>query len=243
MIQLKNIKKIYDNGDFPIIALNNINLQIKKNEFIALMGHSGSGKSTLLHLIGGIDYATSGEIWINEKNLQIMCDKELTKFRRLNIGFVFQRFNLISTLTVEENIMLPQLIKGNNIKGYKQKIEELLSYFDLKKINNKKPNQISGGQAQRVAIARALVTDPEVILLDEPTGSLDSKNSEILLELILKIQKDQKTTVIIATHNPFVAEVSGKILFLKDGIIFDSLDKNELKNFSSKVIYEKILNL
>jgi putative ABC transport system ATP-binding protein len=243
MVILKDVKKTYRVGDIPQIVINSINLKIKNGDFIAIMGPSGSGKSTLLHLIGGIDHVTSGEIWINGLNLTAMNDLLLTRFRRNNIGFVFQRFNLIPTLTVEENILLPLLISGNSEGESKKSLNELLGMIGLIKLRNHKPGQLSGGQMQKVAIARAFITRPEIIILDEPTGSLDSKNSRIILELITEFHRDYQKILILATHNPFVAKIADKISFLKDGHIVDSMEKKAGSHFSADIIYKRTLNL
>lgn len=192
MVKVQDIKKQYRVGEIKVNALNGANLEVNEGEFVAIMGSSGSGKSTLMNIIGGIDGPTEGKIWIDGKCISTMNDTDITIFRRTNIGFVFQSFNLMPTLTVQENIALPLLISGKTIEKYAYKINTLIDLVGLKGREHHKPSQLSGGQQQRVAIARAFVTEPKIILLDEPTGALDSKNGEIILELLTDVQKNME---------------------------------------------------
>lgn len=242
MLTTKNLKKSYKMGEVVVNALNGINLTVDKGEYISIMGASGSGKSTLLHILGGVDNPTSGEITIGGVDLSKMNDYEATTFRRTNIGFVFQSFNLMPTLTVEENIALPILISGKKIEDNKNKINELIEVMGLKGREKHKPNQLSGGQQQRVAIARAFVTDPKIILLDEPTGSLDSKTGDMILELISSVHKKYKLTIIMVTHNVFAAEYADRVIFLKDGLVVDCIDRSS-KSLNAKSIYDKLVSL
>lgn len=243
MVKIKGLSKIYEMGKVQVNALNGINLSIKKGEFVSIMGSSGSGKSTLLHIIGGIDQATSGEITIDGNSISEMDDTKMTVFRRSNIGFVFQAFNLMPTLTVEENIILPLQIAKMNTKNKLRRMNELLNFVGLYDRRHHKPNQLSGGEQQRVSIARALAIEPKIILLDEPTGSLDSKNGEKILELLHHTHAQYNSTIIMVTHSPLAAEYCDKTLFLKDGHVIDTLDKKTHSHYSSKTIYDRMLNL
>jgi putative ABC transport system ATP-binding protein len=210
MIKIKNLYKYYGTQ----LVLKNINLEIKKGEFISIMGSSGSGKSTFLNLIGGMDLPDKGEIIVNDETITKLNDEKLTKYRRKKIGFIFQFFNLLPNLTVFENVQMPLLLNGGVDT---QKVEKLIEKVGLKGKENYYPHQISGGQQQRVAIARALIHNPEIILADEPTGSLDSKTGESIMELISQIAEETKKTVILVTHEDNIAKYSQKIIKMKDG--------------------------
>lgn len=240
MIRVINLVKKYRMGKISVNALKGINLFVKKGEFISIMGSSGSGKSTLLHIMGGIDGCTSGEVQIDNKNITGMDDREITAYRRTNIGFVFQSFNLMPTLTIRENINLPLQIAGIDIKRKMKQMDELLQFVGLYARRDHKPNQLSGGEQQRVSIARALIINPKIILLDEPTGSLDSKNGNKVLELLRSTHQKYETTIIMVTHNPFAAEYSEKTIFMKDGIIADTLERTAGTKYSAKSIYDKM---
>ena len=210
---------------------------------MAVMGPSGSGKSTLLHLLGGIDRPDSGEIWIGGECLTDMNETQLTLFRRDQIGFVFQFFNLIQTLTVEENISLPLLIAGCWNREAIKTVEALLEIIGLSNRRSHKPGQLSGGERQRVAIARAFVTDPKLILLDEPTGNLDSKTGSVLLGLLAKTQKELGKTVVMVTHSPVAAAYSERTVFLKDGMIISSLSIEQAGHYDAGAINATLLGL
>lgn len=241
MVLFKNVKKIYSIGDILVKALDGIDITINEGEYTAVMGASGSGKSTFLHLLGGVDRPTSGEIWISGKCISKMNDTEITLFRRDKIGFVFQSFNLMPTLTVEENILLPLLISGQKTNEYLKKIKELIYVLGLEGREKHKPWQLSGGQQQRVAIARAFATDPNIILLDEPTGNLDSKNGEITLELVSTMHKKYRKTIIMVTHSIFAAEHAESTIFLKDGNVVNRISKKENSSYSAKSINDIML--
>lgn len=217
MIELKNVKKIYDNGAIKVEALKNINLKIDKGEFVAIIGSSGSGKSTLLHLLGGLDSCTSGRILVDETNIGNMDDDEMSKYRLNKVGFIFQFFNLIPILNVLENITLPLRIAKKEIDN--DYLKELLNMLGIDKRINHLPSQLSGGQQQRVAIARALLTNPSIILADEPTGNLDSENSNEVIELLKCAARKFNQTVLIVTHDNEVAEKADRIIEMKDGVI------------------------
>ncbi|MBS3159175.1 ABC transporter ATP-binding protein [Candidatus Woesearchaeota archaeon] len=225
MIELKNVFKTYEIGDSTINALFDINLNIEKSEFVAIMGPSGSGKSTIMNSIGCLDIPTKGEIFLENKNIANLSESELAQIRGKKIGFIFQQFNLIPTLTALENIMLPMIFQKTSYEKRKKKAIELLTLVELEDRINHKPKELSGGQQQRVAIARSLANNPEIILADEPTGNLDSKTSNIILQFLKKLNKEGKT-IIIVTHNIDTAKETKKIFFLKDGKIIKE-EKNE----------------
>lgn len=221
MIKVEGLSKVYGKGETKVEALKNINLEIKKGEIIAIIGESGSGKSTLLHMIGGVDKPTSGKVYLNGVNFSKLKDKKLGIIRRRNIGFVFQEFNLLSSLTVEENIDMPVLLdKGKVDKEYKK---YLISMLHLNGKENSLPSQLSGGQQQRVAIGRALSNKPDVILADEPTGNLDSKTSKEIISLLKYSCKKYNQTLIMITHDISITDEVDRIIKIEDGEIV--LDK------------------
>lgn len=216
-IEIKNLNKIYGKGEVEVKALNNINLEINEGEFVAIVGASGSGKSTLLHLLGGVDKPSSGEVILNGTNMYSLKERELSILRRRKIGFVFQFFNLIPVLTAEENIEMPALLDGGKMdKEYKA---ELLKILGLKERKKHHPAQLSGGQQQRVSIGRALANKPSLILADEPTGNLDSKNSKEILELLKYSAKKYHQTLILITHDLAIAKEADRVITIADGEI------------------------
>lgn len=219
LLEVKNISKIYGSGESAVHALKNVNFSVQKGEFIAIVGESGSGKSTLLNMIGGLDTPTSGEIFIDGKNIFKMKDSKLTIFRRRNIGFIFQSFNLIPELTVEQNIIFPILLDYE--KPDKKYLEELLDILNLKDRRNHLPSQLSGGQQQRVAIGRALIARPSIILADEPTGNLDTHNSSEVITLLKEAAKKYEQTIVMITHSQSIAQTADRILKVSDGILTD----------------------
>lgn len=219
LIELKGVKKYYSMGDNVIKAVNGIDMKIQRGEFIAIMGPSGSGKSTAMNLIGSLDLATEGEIYLDGENIEYLGESELAQVRGKKIGFIFQSFNLIPNLTAKENVMLPMLFQSVDLEDRKERAEKLMNLVELSDRMDHHPNQLSGGQQQRVAIARALSNDPEVILADEPTGNLDTKTGERVMEFLEKLNKEGKTIIMI-THEPELAESSAdKIYWLVDGKI------------------------
>lgn len=218
-IEITNLNKTFHMGAVAVEVLKDINLQIDKGEFASIMGPSGSGKSTLLYLMGGLDKPTSGCIMVNGRELSVMSDQEESVMRRRDIGFVFQFYNLIVNLNVEENIMVPILLDGKKVKDYKERLEEILQIVGLKDRRTHTPRELSGGQQQRVAIARALINDPDIILADEPTGNLDSKTSAEVLELLRKISAEKGKTVIQVTHSMEAAAYGNRIVNVKDGMV------------------------
>lgn len=224
MIEVKNVTKIYKMGKETVVALNNVSLNIDKGEFVAIVGPSGSGKSTIMHIIGGLDSPTEGHVYFDNKDISKYKDKEKAKFRNSEIGFVFQAFNLENTQTALENVMMPLIFSGSSKKNRKSKAGKALELVELGYLKNHKPNEMSGGQRQRVSIARALVNDPKIIFADEPTGNLDSKTGENIMNLF-KDLNNQGYTIIMVTHNMEEAEKAKRVVRIKDGnIISDSLN-------------------
>ena len=215
MLKVENLKRYYKTNDVEVRALDGVSFDVEKGEFISIIGASGSGKSTLLHLLGGLDYPTSGKVLIDGTDVYALKDDERTIFRRRNIGFVFQAYNLLPMLNVYENIIIPFGLDGDKVdKKYVDSVIDILEISDQK---YKMPNELSGGQQQRVAIARALVTKPSLILADEPTGNLDSKSSSQVVYLLKKINKELGNTILMITHDDAVAQAAEKTLRIEDG--------------------------
>ncbi len=219
LLEVKSISKIYGKGNNAVHALKDVSFSVDKGEYIAIVGESGSGKSTILNIIGAIDIPTDGKVIISNKDLFTMTDSELTVFRRRNIGFIFQRFNLIPELTVEQNIIFPVLLDYK--KPDRKYLEELLNILGLQERKNHLPSELSGGQQQRVAIGRALITRPSLILADEPTGNLDSKNSSEVISLLKESSKKYEQTIIMITHSRSIAQAADRVLRVSDGILVD----------------------
>ena len=217
IIEIKGLKKSYDNGQ--IKALNGVDLEIKKGEFVSIIGPSGSGKSTLLNMIGALDTASEGSI--NVAGIDLTQTKDLSTFRSQEIGFVFQLHNLIPNLTVLENVQIPMLETSISSKAMEQRALELLKSVDLEDRVNQKPTKLSGGERQRVAIARALVNHPSIVLADEPTGALDSKTGDIILDLLKNLHKKENVTLVMVTHEPYVANMADRIITVRDGNILE----------------------
>jgi putative ABC transport system ATP-binding protein len=224
VLKTNNLRKEYRMGDHLVLALDGVDFKVEKGEFIAIMGPSGSGKSTLLHLLGGLDSPSEGEVNLAGQALSQLTEYQATLARRHNVGFVFQFFNLLPTLTAEENILLPLIIDGKNPKKYEEWLIELLSLVGLLDRKSHKPDQLSGGEQQRVAIARALITKPAILLADEPTGNLDSKTGTAIMELIRKTSLELDQTVILVTHDPKAATYAQKVIFLRDGKIIQAYE-------------------
>ena len=217
ILKAVNLRKIYGQGETEVRALDGINLEVEKGEFVAIVGTSGSGKSTLLHIIGGLDNPTSGQVIVDGQNLSHMTDEELTIFRRRNIGFVFQQYNLVPMLNVWENIVLPVKLDGKKIeKGY---VNEIIDTLGIRTKLEKLPSALSGGQQQRVAIARALAAKPAILLADEPTGNLDSKTSQDVLSLLKVTSQKFAQTIVMITHNEEIAQMADRIIRIEDGRI------------------------
>ncbi|WP_234123669.1 ABC transporter ATP-binding protein [Clostridium hydrogenum] len=217
ILQIKNLCKTYGKGNTRVEALKNINLTINEGEFAAVVGPSGSGKSTFLHIVGGVEKATSGEVIVDGTVINKLNEKQLSIMRRRKIGFVFQFYNLLPVLTAEENIVMPLLLDGKEIdKNY---LEEIMGILDIKDRRNHLPSQLSGGQQQRVSIGRALANKPAIILADEPTGNLDSKNSKEIIELLRYSAKKYNQTLIVITHDLSIARLADRVISIEDGEI------------------------
>ncbi len=233
LIETIDLTKVYGEKETSVTALNSITTAFNENEFTAIMGPSGSGKSTLLHCLAGLDKVTSGSILINGIDLASLNDKELTKMRRDSFGFVFQAFNLIPTLTAEENITLPSSIAGR--KPEDEWVEQVINAMDIGDRLGHRPNELSGGQQQRVAAARAMASKPEVIFADEPSGNLDSKASKELLVFMKSIVEDLNQTIVMVTHDPYAASYAQRVIMLKDGEIANDLDNPSQEEIVSQV--------
>jgi putative ABC transport system ATP-binding protein len=223
VLEATGLKKTYLLGQHSVNALNDVEFKVEQGEFVAIMGPSGSGKSTLLHLIGGLDQPTEGEVTLAGKRLSLLNDKQITLIRRRNIGFVFQFFNLLPTLTAEENITLPLLIDGRNLRGYQDRLNKLLVLIGLSDRRDHKPEQLSGGEQQRVAMARALITEPAILLADEPTGNLDSKTGIAIMEILRRSCDELDQTIVVVTHDARAASYADRVVFLRDGQIANQL--------------------
>ena len=217
ILKVENLDKSYGKGEAKVDALKNINLSINKGEFVAIVGPSGSGKSTLLHLIGGVDKPTKGKVYINNVDIYSLKEKDLSIFRRRNVGLIYQFYNLIPVLSAKENILLPAELDNRKID--KEYLDDLLKTLGLKERENHLPNELSGGQQQRTSIGRALINRPAVILADEPTGNLDSKNSKEVLDLLKLSVKKYNQTLIMITHDPSIALQADRVITIEDGII------------------------
>lgn len=219
VIKTRRLRKSYPRGSENVEALRGVDLQVRRGEFVTVMGPSGGGKSTLLHLIGGIDRPSSGKVWVDGKPLELASEEELTRFRREKVGFVFQFYNLLSSLSAAENVELPLVALGYPRKIRRTMAKEILGAVGIGDRLNHKPGELSGGEQQRVAIARAVVAKPSIVLADEPTGDLDSSCSEMVVQLMREINRKLDLTLLIVTHNPAVGERGRRHLYMKDGLI------------------------
>ena len=217
ILRVENLKKIYGKGETRVVAVNDVSFEVEEGEFIAIIGPSGSGKTTILHTIAGLEKPTSGKVYFYDKNIFEMSKKELTILRRKKIGIIYQFYNLIPTLNVEENILLP--IELDKKKVDKEKLREITKFLDIDDRRKHLPNELSGGQQQKVAIGRALIINPTIILADEPTGNLDSKSSNEIIQLLKKANKEYKQTIIMITHNLEIAKLADRIIKIEDGRI------------------------
>ena len=240
ILKVEKIEKYYGNKDNITKAIDNISFRVDKGEFVGIMGPSGSGKTTLLNCISTIDTVTTGNIIINDKDITKMKSKQLENFRKDELGFIFQDFNLLDTLTAYENIALALTIQGIKPNKIDEKIKEIANNLGIMEVLNKYPYQMSGGQKQRVASARAIVTDPSLILADEPTGALDSKSAKMLLESLEHLNTELNATIMMVTHDAFTASYASRILFIKDGKIFNELTRG---NDSRKEFFNKIIEV
>lgn len=240
LLRVEKIQKYYGNKDTITKAIDNISFEVEEGEFIGIMGASGSGKTTLLNCISTIDTVSAGHIYLENQDITEINAKDIAKFRRENLGFIFQDFNLLDTLTIEENIALILTINKIPEAQIEKKVVEIAKKLGIEDILLKYPYQVSGGQKQRCACSRAIVHQPKIILADEPTGSLDSKSARQLLEIIEEMNQTMHATILMVTHDPLSASYCHKILFLKDGTIFNKIEKGEK---SRKVFYQEILDV
>ena len=240
ILKIENLKKYYGTKNNITKAIDNISFSVNEGEFVAIMGASGSGKTTLLNCISTIDKVTTGNIIINDQDITRLKSKKLDKFRQNELGFIFQDFNLLDTLTAYENIALALTIKGEKTSKVDSKIKEVAKYLEIEKVLDKYPYQMSGGQKQRVASARAIVTEPSLILADEPTGALDSKSARLLLERLESLNEELSATILMVTHDAFTASYAHRILFIKDGKIFTELVRG---NDSRKEFFNRIMEV
>ncbi len=217
IIKAENVEKIFYNGKIQTKVLKGINLSIQEGEFVSIMGPSGSGKSTLLYLLGGLDHPSSGNVLLNDQAFNKMSASDISKLRRREIGFVFQFYNLVPSLTVEDNILVPVLLDKKSRKEYKEKLDEVLNLIGLLEKRQMYPHELSGGQQQRVAIGRAVLFSPKIIFADEPIGNLDTKSGDTIMELFQTINKEKGTTIVQVTHSSESAEYGNRTIYLKDG--------------------------
>lgn len=238
LLEVKSLKKIYTTrfGGNQVQALSNVNFSVEQSEYVAIMGESGSGKTTLLNILAALDRPTSGQVILNGKELSKIHEKELAAFRRNNLGFIFQEFHLLDTFSVKDNIFLPLVLSGTSVSQMEKRLKPIADELGISDLLNKYPYEISGGQKQRTAIARALITNPQLILADEPTGALDSKSTDDLLKTFQKINAlDQ--TILLVTHSTKAASRAGRVLFIKDGEVFHQLYRG---NNTDEQFYQKI---
>lgn len=236
MLTVKNISKIYGET-VQYEALKDINFMIEEGEFVAIMGPSGSGKSTLLNILATIDTPTSGTVTLNEENPHRLNSEQIAVFRREKLGFVFQSFNLLPTLTVEENIVLPLTLSGESVRGMKRKVAEIAPKLGIEQLLHKRISEISGGQAQRVAVARAMIHHPQLVLADEPTGNLDTKASKDVMRLFKQLNEEEQATLLMVTHDPLSASYCRRILFIKDGKLISDIHQAS----TQEVFYQEIM--
>ena len=239
LLKMENVTKYYGSGESISKALSGVSFSLRKGEFTAIMGASGSGKSTLLNVIATIDRPSSGNIFLAEKNIAEMREQELSAFRRDCLGFIFQDYNLLDTLTAAENIVLPLNLQKRSVTETEKKLQEVVNLLEIEEQIHKFPSQLSGGQRQRVAYARALITQPELILADEPTGALDSANSKILMNTFRFMNEKLNSTILMVTHDAVIGSYASRVLFLKDGQIWNELHRGERDRQS---MYHEILD-
>ena len=240
ILKVEKVEKYYGNRSSLTKAINDISFDVQKGEFDAIMGASGSGKTTLLNVISTIDNVTSGNIYVGRTDVTKLKGNDLNRFRREELGFIFQDFNLLDTLTAYENIALALSIQNINPKEIDKRVKNVALKLDILDILNKYPHEMSGGQKQRVACARAIITNPKLILADEPTGALDSKSSRMLLERFEYLNKELDTTILMVTHDAFSASYAGRVIFIKDGRLFKEIYKG---NDTRKVFFNKIIDI
>ncbi|MDN3954586.1 ABC transporter ATP-binding protein [Sporolactobacillus laevolacticus] len=226
LLKMSHLNKIY-NGKINVRAISDLNLDVEKGEFLGIMGPSGSGKTSLLNMIATIDPPTSGQVSINGENPYALNFDQLAAFRRQKLGFIFQSFNLLDTLTVKENIFLPLTLDGAALSDMKDKLKRIAGRLGIEHILDKRPYEISGGEAQRTAIARAIIHNPELFLADEPTGNLDSKNSTDVMQLLERLNHEEQATILLVTHDPQAASYCSRVVFIKDGELYNELYRGD----------------
>ena len=238
VLEVKNLKKIYRPrfGGNQVQALSSVNFSVEEGEYVAIMGESGSGKTTLLNIMAALDKPTEGDVYLDGKPLSAVKDKDISEFRRDNLGFVFQEFNLLDTFNLRDNILLPLVLQGMSHKEMAEKIRPIARELGIDALLDKYPYEVSGGQKQRAAVARALITDPRLILADEPTGALDSRSSDELLKLFSKINKKGQT-ILMVTHSVKAASCAGRVLFIKDGEVFHQVYRGGM---TDEELYQKV---
>lgn len=237
MLEIKHLSKVYE-GKVPFRALTDIDFKVERGEFVSIMGPSGSGKTTLLNTISTIDEPTTGEVLINGENPHQLKPNELAKFRRRELGFVFQDFNLLHTLTVEENIVLPLTLDAYPVREMKERAKRIAKHLGIQGILSKRTYEISGGQAQRAAVARAMIHEPKLVLADEPTGNLDSKASKDVMERLSLMNRNQQTTLLLVTHEPQAAMYSDRVIIIRDGKLYSEIHRGD----NQKVFFQKIID-
>jgi len=240
LLQVKHVKKIYTTrfGGNQVQALSDVDFSVDRGEYVAVMGESGSGKTTLLNILATLDKPTTGDVYLDGKQMTSVPDKRLAAFRRENLGFVFQDFNLLDTFSIRDNIFLPLVLAGKKYPEMEKQLESLVRSLGIEKILDKFPYEVSGGQKQRTAVARALITNPQIILADEPTGALDSKSSDQLLDIFEEINRKGET-ILMVTHSTRAASHANRILFIKDGVVYHQIYKGDMSN---EEMYESISN-
>jgi len=240
VLRLRDVTRVYGNTRNTVAtkALNGMSFDVYQREFISIMGPSGSGKTTLLNLLAGLDRATSGELWLQGENMNALSAGKLARFRRRNLGFVFQDFNLLDTLTLAENVALPLSLDGQHGDAIQQRVSATMQFLGIADSMQRYPYEVSGGEQQRAAVARAVVHQPRMLLADEPTGNLASASARALLELFQKLNTQQQTTTLMVTHDPFSASYSQRVIFIKDGRVFTHLQRNS----SQQQFFQSILN-
>lgn len=248
ILQIEGLKKIYGknlkkSSRAETMAIKGLNLSIKKGSFIGIMGRSGCGKTTLLKLLGGLEFSTEGEIRYLKKTLTHLNNEQLARYRREEVGFVFQDYNLMESLTVKENIMLPMLLNKKKIKEIEESVRYYSKYFGIEKLLNKYPEEISGGEQQRTSICRALANDPHLILADEPTGNLDSQSSKEVIGCLKEMNVNLGKTVVLVTHDPYIASFADQVVLLKDGLVEKILKKDRQRDLFLKNLLENLGSL
>lgn len=240
LLEVKNIKKVYNTklGGKQCVALRDVSFSVGQGEFVAIMGASGSGKTTLLNLLASLDKPTEGLIYLDGKNFSDIGDKEISSFRRTNLGFVFQDFNLLDTFSIKDNILLPLVLSNTPLAEMERRLLPLVSALEIADLLNKFPYEISGGEKQRAAVARAVITDPKIILADEPTGALDSKSSASLLEQFTALNAEGRTLLMV-THSANAASYAKRVLFIRDGELFNQIYRGDL---SRRMFFDKIVS-